>query len=402
MQEPRADSELGLRSRSPRHWIGRVTLTNFRNYAAAEVDAGPEPVVLVGPNGAGKTNLLEAVSLLAPGHGLRHAPYEELARKGGEGGWSVAGLVHGRDGPMQIGTGLRAPPRQSERRPGRIVRIEGETRTSPAALAGYVDMVWLTPAMDGLLTGPAGERRRFLDRLIVCFDGDYAGRLSRFERAMRQRNRLLEDSVHEAVRLDGLEIQMAETGVAIAASRKQAVAALAATVAERRARDPASPFPWVGLDLVGSLESQLAERPAIDVEDSYRQALAQSRERDRGAGRTLEGPHRSDLGVWHGPKSMPGKLCSTGEQKALLMGLVLAHAELLAERRYRPAPILLLDEVAAHLDGRRRAALFADIMGFGLQVWMTGTDRTAFESLLGRAFFAHVEDGRIEVSDRPA
>jgi DNA replication and repair protein RecF len=138
------------------------------------------------------------------------------------------------------------------------------------------------------------------------------------------------------------------------------------------------------------------------VEDSYRQALAQSRERDRGAGRTLEGPHRSDLGVWHGPKSMPGKLCSTGEQKALLMGLVLAHAELLAERRYRPAPILLLDEVAAHLDGRRRAALFADIMGFGLQVWMTGTDRTAFESLLGRAFFAHVEDGRIEVSDRPA
>jgi DNA replication and repair protein RecF len=194
---------------------------------------------------------------------------------------------------------------------------------------------------------------------------------------------------------------MAETGVAIAASRKEAVAGLVATVAERRARDPASPFPWVGLDLVGNLESELAEHPAVEVEDSYRQALARSRERDRAAGRALEGPHRSDLGVWHGPKAMPARLCSTGEQKALLMGLVLAHAELLAERRYRPAPILLLDEVAAHLDSRRRAALFADIMGFGLQVWMTGTDRAAFESLLGQALFAHVEDGRIEVSDRP-
>jgi DNA replication and repair protein RecF len=401
MQEPHADSELVARSSpGPRHWIGRVTLTNFRNYAAAEVDAGPEPVVLVGPNGAGKTNLLEALSLLAPGHGLRHAPYEELARKGSAGGWSVAALVHGRDGPVQIGTGLRELP-QSERRPGRIVRIEGETRTSPAALAGHVDMVWLTPAMDGLFAGPASERRRFLDRLIVCFDGDYAGRLSRFERAMRQRNRLLEDGLHETVRLDGLEVQMAETGVAIAASRKEAVAGLVATVAERRARDPASPFPWVGLDLVGNLESELAEHPAVEVEDSYRQALARSRERDRAAGRALEGPHRSDLGVWHGPKAMPARLCSTGEQKALLMGLVLAHAELLAERRYRPAPILLLDEVAAHLDSRRRAALFADIMGFGLQVWMTGTDRAAFESLLGQALFAHVEDGRIEVSDRP-
>jgi DNA replication and repair protein RecF len=403
MREPRADSELVARSsRKPRHWIGRVTLTDFRNYAAAEVDAGPELVVLVGPNGAGKTNLLEAVSLLAPGHGLRHAPYEELARKGGAGGWSIAGLVHGRDGPVQIGTGLRAPPPQSERRPGRIVRIEGETRTSPAALAAYVDMVWLTPAMDGLFTGPTSERRRFLDRLIVCFDRDYAGQLSRFERAMRQRNRLLEDGVHENVRLDGLEIQMAETGVAIAASRKQAVAALEAAVAERRARDPASPFPWVGLDLVGNLESELAERPAIDVEDLYRQTLARSRERDRAAGRALEGPHRSDLSVRHGPKSTPAKLCSTGEQKALLMGLVLAHAALLAERPDRPAPILLLDEVAAHLDSRRRAALFADIMAFGMQVWMTGTDRAAFQSLLGRALFACVEDGRIEVSDSPA
>ena len=403
MQEPGTDRAIvagqpaptGLR---PRHWIGRVTLSNFRNYQAAEIAAGPEPVVLVGQNGAGKTNLLEAVSLLAPGHGLRHAPYEELARDGGPGDWTVAALVHGPDRSIQIGTGLRT----ESRRPGRLVRIDGKAQGGPAALAGHVEIVWLTPAMDGLFAGPAGERRRFLDRLILCFDSGYAARLSRFERAMRQRNRLLEDGLHEHVRLTGLEIQMAETGAAIAASRKEAVAALAATLAERRMRDPASPFPWAQLDLIGTIESELAERPAVEVEDSYRQALEGSRERDRAAGRTLQGPHRSDLGVWHGPKGMPAKFCSTGEQKALLMGLVLAHAELLAERRDRTAPILLLDEVAAHLDARRRAALFADILCFGIQVWMTGTDRATFEPLIGQALFAHVEDGRVVACDSPA
>jgi DNA replication and repair protein RecF len=388
-------------SRSPRHWIGRVTLSSFRNYQSTEVVAGPRPVVLVGPNGAGKTNLLEAISLLAPGHGLRSAPYEDLARRNGAGDWAVAATVHGPDGPVEIGTGLRARTRADDRRPARIVRIDGETRTSPAALAGHVDMVWLTPAMDGLFTGPASDRRRFLDRLILCFDAGYATRLSRFERAMRQRNRLLEAGLHERIRLEGLEVQMAETGIAIAASRREAVAALIAMLDERRARDPDSPFPWVRLELLGSIETDLAERPALDVEDAYRLALEGSRDRDRAAGRTLEGPHRSDLGVWHGPKAMPAKLCSTGEQKALLMGLVLAHAELLAERRLRTTPILLLDELAAHLDDRRRAALFADILDFGVQVWMTGTDRTAFEPLLGRALFGHVDDGRVAVLDEP-
>lgn len=389
-------------SPSPRIWIGRVTVSNFRNYEAAEIGAGPEPIVLTGPNGAGKTNFLEAISLLSPGHGLRHAAYNELARRGGAGDWTVAGVVHGPDGPVQIGTGLRAETARRQGRPGRIVRIDGETQAGPGALSGHVDMVWLTPAMDGLFAGPASERRRFLDRLILCFDAEYAARLARFERAMRQRNRLLESGVGERVRLEGLEIQMAETGVAIAASRTEAVAALATTLAQRRVRDAESPFPWVEINLCGKLESDLAERPAVEVEDAYRQALQGARDSDRAAGRALEGPHRSDLGVWHGPKAMPAKLCSTGEQKALLMGLVLAHAELLAERRRRASPILLLDEVAAHLDGPRRTALFADILRFGVQVWMTGTDRGAFAPLLGQALFAHIEDGQIAVFGRPA
>jgi len=393
-QRPRLD-------RRPRHWIGRLSLSSFRNYVTAEIEAGPEPVVLVGPNGVGKTNLLEAVSLLAPGHGLKHAPYEELVRKGGPGDWAISALVHGRDGPLRIGTALRRAAEGSERRSGRIVHIDGERRAGPAALGGCVHMVWLVPAMDSLFTGPASERRRFLDRLIVSFDRDYASRLSRFERAMRQRNRLLENGLDERVLLEGLEIEMAETGVAIAASRREAVSALTAAIAERRMRDPTSAFPWVGLDLVGSLEAQLTERPAVEVEDGYRHALARSRERDRAAKRALEGPHRSDLHVWHGPKGTPAKVSSTGEQKALLMGLVLAHAELLAERRQHPAPILLLDEVAAHLDDRRRSALFADVLHLGMQVWMTGTDRSAFEALFGRALFADIDDGRIKVGRRP-
>ncbi len=371
-------------------WVERLTLSNFRNYSQAALEAGPEPQVLIGANGAGKTNLLEAVSLLPPGQGMRRAAYPDLARGAGDGGWAVAAHTHTHMGPVDIGTGLLAENADNERA-GRIVRIDGET-AGAGALADYIELVWLTPAMDGLFTGPGSERRRFLDRLILCFDPHYRTGASRFERAMQQRNRLLADGVRDPSRFEGLELLMAETGVAIAAQRAEAVAALASIMAERTARDPNSPFPAAGLALEGALEADLERLPAVELEDLYRQRLRDGRERDRAAGRTLDGPHRSDLLVAHAPKSMPARLCSTGEQKALLIGLVLAHAELVARRR-EAAPILLLDEITAHLDAARRAALFEEILRLGAQAWMTGTDAAAFSFLDGKARFWRVDDG---------
>lgn len=378
-------------------WVERLTLTNFRNYASAELHVTATPVVLLGHNGAGKTNLLEAVSLLAPGQGLRRAAYGDLAWAGGQGDWAVAARVVTPLSTVEIGTGLQ-PGTATSAASGRIVRIDGVAQSGSGALADYLDMAWLTPAMDGLFTGPAGDRRRFLDRLILCFDPGYRTRAAQFERAMRQRNRLLEDDVREASRFSGLEQIMAETGVAIAAVRAEAVAGLIATIAARRQANPTSPFPWAAIALDGHLEQMLRERPAIEVEDAYAALLARGRERDRTAGRTLEGPHRADLLVTHGPKQQPAKQCSTGEQKALLTGLVLAHAQMLGQRLERGAPILLLDEIAAHLDDLRRAALFQEIIDLRLQAWMTGTDRHAFAGLAGRATFAVVDDGSIVVS----
>jgi DNA replication and repair protein RecF len=374
-------------------WVERLQLTDFRNYQRLSVNVGPSPVVLTGANGSGKTNLLEALSLLTAGQGLRRAPYPELARMGG-GSWAVAARVNSRLGAADIGTGLVGGPDVGPRS-GRLVRIDGEDRLGSGALSDYVDMVWLTPAMDGLFTGPAGDRRRFLDRLISCFETGYRPLIGQFERAMQQRNRLLADGVREGARFEGFERIMAETGVAIAASRVAAISGLAAAIALRR--DGAlSVFPWAEIALVGTLEADLAARPAVDVEDGYVASLAATRERDRAAGRTLEGPHRSDLVVGHGPKEMPAKVCSTGEQKALLIGLVLAHADLVVRRGQGAAPILLLDEIAAHLDPLRRAALFDEIVALGSQAWMTGTEPEAFSGLAGRAQFHTVEDGRIE------
>jgi DNA replication and repair protein RecF len=367
----------------PRVWVERLTLTDFRNHAHLSLSFDARPVVLTGPNGAGKTNLIEAISLLAPGQGLRRAPYPEIARRGAD-AWAVAARVHTPIGPVDIGTGLTGAGMASSRA-GRTVRIDGEPQSGSGVLADHVEMVWLTPAMDGLFTGPGGDRRRFLDRMILCFDPGYRTRVNHFERAMSQRNRLLEEGVRENARLEGLEIVMAETGVAIAAARAQTVAALATMIETRRDRATASAFPWAKLDLVGELEAALAHRPAVEVEDAYVRTLAGVRERDRGAGRALDGPHRSDLVVGHGPKDAPARQCSTGEQKALLVGLILAHAELMAERRQGAAPILLLDEIAAHLDAARRSALFDEIVAIGTQAWMTGTDQEAFSALGERA-----------------
>ncbi len=359
------------------------------------MELGPDPVVLTGPNGSGKTNILEAVSLLAPGQGLRQAPLADLAWAGGDGSWSVSALVHTAIGPVTIGTGQAAAAMQSDRATSRIVRIDGETKSGSGTLGEYVEMVWVTPATDGLFTGPASERRRFLDRLIVCFDSGHRTRAGRFERAMAQRNRLLSDGMTRGAQLDGLEVVMAEMGVAVAAARAEAVAALASVIAARRVRDPASPFPWSLAHLEGAIDRDLSQRAAVDVEDAYARLLRDVRERDRAAGRALDGPHRSDFVVTHGPKATAAKHSSTGEQKALLIGLLLAHAELVRARRDGLAPMLLLDEVTAHLDADRRAALFEELLRLGTQAWMTGTDSQAFSSLTGKAQFWRVADGAL-------
>jgi DNA replication and repair protein RecF len=386
---------------APRLWVERLTLTNFRNYAGVALELGPEPVVLAGPNGSGKTNLLEAVSLLAPGQGLRRAAYADLARVPGDGGWSIAAKVHTDLGAIDIGTGIAPGAGGSQAPSGRIVRIDGVTKPGSGVLADYVEVAWLTPSMDGLFTGPGSERRRFLDRLILCFDAEHGRRASRFERAMQQRNRLLSDDVRDNARFQGLEDVMAETGVAIAAARAEAAAALGHVSERRRARDVHSAFPWAAIAVDGSLEADIATMPALDVEERYKAMLRAGRERDRAAGRTLEGPHRSDLVVEHGPKAMPARLCSTGEQKALLLGLVLSHAELTAERQGGRAPILLLDEVTAHLDAARRASLFAEILNLGTQAWMTGTDVEAFSALRGKARFLAIDEGRAAAGALP-
>ncbi len=372
--------------------IERLRLTDFRSYADLSLDLGPEPVVLFGSNGAGKTNLMEAVSLLAPGSGLRRSPYAELGRIGAGGRWAVSAIVRTGAGRITIGTGPSARSEEGEGS-GRTIRIDSQTRGSQA-LAEVVEVVWLTPAMDGLFTGPASDRRRFLDRLIVCFDPAHRTRLNAYERAGRQRNRLLEMGGRHA-ELEGLELQIAETGVAIAAARLDAVDRIRGAIETRLVEKPRSAFPWTEIVIDGRIERDLAHQPAVEVEESFAKLLAGMRDRDRAASRQLEGPHLSDLLVGHGPKALPAKVCSTGEQKALLIDLILSHAELVRRLRSREAPILLLDEIAAHLDEPRRRELFAELVGLGSQAWLTGTDREPFGSLSGMAQFFEVDGGRV-------
>ncbi|WP_423415608.1 DNA replication/repair protein RecF [Hyphomicrobium sp. B1] len=377
-------------------WVERLQLANFRSYASASVTTDAGPQVIVGANGSGKTNLLEALSLLSPGQGLRRVPFVDLARAAGDGGFAVAARAHTLAGPADLGTGLVPGANSRGERTGRIVRIDGVAQSGSGILADYLEIVWVTPAMDGLFTGAASERRRFLDRLILCFDHGYRTIAGRFERAMTSRNRLLADGVRDNAQLSGFEQVMAETGIAVAAARLEAVAAMRAIVEKRRARDPNSAFPWSAFRLEGTIEDDLSGMSAVEAEDLYAKTLRDTRERDRGAGRTLDGPHRSDLIVEHGPKALEARHSSTGEQKALLLGLVLAHAELLTERQEGAAPILLLDEITAHLDVHRRAALFDEILRLGAQAWMTGTDADAFSALAGKARFWGVNEGKIE------
>ena len=367
--------------------VSRLIVTDFRSYARAELELDQRPVTLTGENGAGKTNLLEAVSLLSPGRGLRGAAYADLARVGGAGGWAVSATLRLPDGDeLRIGTGQEAGTENSNR--SRIVRIDG-VNAGPSALAEYVCMVWLTPAMDRLFVEGASERRKFFDRLVMGFDPSHGTRANAYERALRERNRLLADGIFDDAWLTGLEEQMAEHGVAIAAARAEMLARL------RGALEAASEaaFPRAEIALEGALEEQVTRDPAVDVEDRFRARLKEMRNRDAGAGRALDGPHRTDLLVRHAAKDREARLCSTGEQKALLIGMVLANARLLAARGRQP--LLLLDEVAAHLDEVRRAALFDEIVGLGLQAFMTGTDPSLFEAFGPRAQHLRVEGGQI-------
>ncbi|WP_027061013.1 DNA replication/repair protein RecF [Mesorhizobium loti] len=367
--------------------ISKLTLTNFRNYAALAIDLGPGPVVFSGDNGAGKTNLLEAISFLTPGRGLRRAPYGDVAREGGDGGFALHARLDGPDGQVEIGTGISGADGEA----GRRVRINGATARSAEDMLEWLRVVWLTPAMDALFTGPAGDRRRFLDRLVLAIDPGHGQRAIDYEKAMRGRNRLLTEGSRDISWFEAIETQMAETGVAIAAARAELVRLLAAMI--DRLPDT-GPFPQADIGLSGDLETEIASAPAVDVEERFRRALADGRDRDRAAGRTLEGPHRSDLLVRHRPKAMPAELCSTGEQKALLVGIVLSHARLTGEMSGM-TPILLLDEIAAHLDGGRRAALFSILEELNCQAFMTGTDAALFSSLKGRAQFLTVDHGTV-------
>ncbi|WP_224548720.1 DNA replication/repair protein RecF [Mesorhizobium sp. CA16] len=371
-------------------YVSKLILTNFRNYATLSLELAPGAVVLSGDNGAGKTNLLEAISFLTPGRGLRRAPYADVAREGGDGGFALHARIEGPGGQVEIGTGISGGDAAGEG--GRKVRINGAPARSAEDMLEWLRVVWLTPAMDGLFPGPAADRRRFLDRLVLAIDPGHGQRALDYEKAMRGRNRLLTEGSRDGAWFDAIETQMAETGVAIAAARAELVRLLAAMID----RLPGSgPFPQADISLAGDLESEVAVAPAVDVEERFRRALANGRERDRAAGRTLDGPHRSDLVVRHRPKSMPAELCSTGEQKALLVGIVLSHARLTGEMSGL-TPILLLDEIAAHLDAGRRAALFSILEELNCQAFMTGTDAALFSSLAGRAQFLTVDHGSVE------
>jgi DNA replication and repair protein RecF len=363
-----------------RSFLTHLTLTDFRSYTRAELALDGRPVALFGPNGAGKTNLLEAVSFLAPGKGLRGASAAEVGRRmPGEAqgrAWSVSARVAGEDGEVRFGTGIEPGAAR------RTVRIEGET-VPPGRLSELVRLVWLTPREDRLFLEGGTERRRFLDRLAFADRPGHATVAAAYEKAMRERMRLLTDGPRDDDWLAALEAQAARAGAALAEGRAATVAALQAEIDARADR----PFPQARLGL-SQPAPEAAELAAV---------LARFRDRDAGAGRALSGPHRTDLTVVHVEKDRPAAECSTGEQKALILNLVLAQGSRLSRAEPAPNPILLLDEVAAHLDPVRRAALFDEITALGLQAFLTGTDRALFADLAGRAQAVQVDAAALTI-----
>lgn len=366
--------------------IASLRLIDFRSYASLDAVFQPGAVALYGPNGAGKTNLLEAISLLSPGRGLRRAKTDLLARvQNGlsQPAWGINALLHQIDAEESTRISIGQVPENPRRR---LLKIDGRTATGPE-LARQLSMLWLTPAQDRLFTGPASDRRKFIDRFALAFAPDHGSNSIRFEKARTERNRLISDGITDRVWYEAVETDLSKFGTLVAQARFATVTNLQAEIASRE-----TIFPQSLIGLEGVLENQFREgSDAVSVEKSYRDRLMQERPTDIRAGRTLTGPHRTELHVTHKLKAMPAALCSTGEQKALLIGLILAQARALAEK----SPILLLDEVAAHLDAVRRAALAEELLDLGLQVFMTGTDESLFSDFGKNAQRFHVSDGRL-------
>lgn len=372
----------------PHARIITLKLSNFRSYRQAALDLEGRTALFLGANGAGKTNILEAVSFLTPGRGLRRATLEDVAATEGDGSWAVAAEIDGAMGEAALGTGIEAP--LGDENPQRKSRIDREPVSSATAFAEHLRVIWLTPEMDGLFLGPASERRRFLDRLVLAIDAEHSARVSGLDRALRSRNRLLEEQNFDSKWMDAIEHEVAELAIAVAAARAETVKRLAGQIEANR--DLESGFPTAQIALDGEIERSLEIESATEVEERYREKLRDVRPRDRAAGRTLEGPHRSDLIVLHQEKAIEAARASTGERKALLVGLILSHARLVTSM-HGFAPIVLLDDVAAFLDAERRAALFSALEKLGAQVLVTGVDESAFAALDASAVRFRVTPG---------
>lgn len=375
-------------------YVSRLTLTDFRNHAVLDLQLDARPVCLFGPNGAGKTNILEALTMLAPGRGLRTASLTEVARAGDEfraQPWAVSARIV-RDGEETVvGAGAERTPEGGVKR---VARRDGQPATA-AELAEAARMTWLTPAMDRLWSGPAGDRRKFFDRLTLARASEHGHSAAAYERAMRERQRLLSERVFDDSWLSGLEREMSAHGAAIAAARVETLHRLQSAIDAR----PDGAFPKALLALEGLLEARFENGAAsADVEEDFAELLRDVRGRDAGAGRALDGPHRSDVLARHAAKDMPADQCSTGEQKALLVGLTLAQARALAGDPGAGPSLILIDEAAAHLDGVRRAALFDELLANAGQAWLTGTDESLFEAFGDRAQRFEVRDGKVSVA----
>jgi DNA replication and repair protein RecF len=376
--------------------IRKLTLSNFRNYHAAALEVGGDTIVLIGPNGAGKTNLIEAISFLAPGRGLRRATLDEVALREGDGAWAVAAEIEGALGLATLGTGIERAAEDGTATT-RKFRIDREPVGSAAAFADHLRVIWLVPAMDSLFVGAPSERRRFVDRLALAVDAEHGSRVNALERALRSRNRLLEEARPDSHWLDAVEHETAELAVAVAGLRVETVRRLEAVLASRK--DAA--FPPAEIALNGCLEQLVGAHPAGEIEQRYRAVLRDNRARDAAAGRTLDGPHLTDFAVTYAAKGVAAADASTGEQKALLIGLILAQARLIAAMTSSP-PVLLLDEVVAHLDPARRDALRVELATLGAQVWLTGADPALFAEMAAAATFIEVNAGRLQPRPRTA